>query len=125
MIRVVFDVLIPVVHDRGDALPEALLRIHTNPLQMRLHEIDHRVEMTEERALPGLDVFDRAAPLRRQARGVPALAPDADDESGGAVLEQCHGAPGRCRCDARLCAAVITAPSRRHHRNITSEPMGV
>ncbi|MCC8552552.1 hypothetical protein [Xanthomonas hortorum] len=86
------------VHDRGDVFPEALPDVDTDVLQMRMHERDCLFQMAKERALARLHVFDRAAPLAHRVVGIATLAPDADDESGATVLEQCHrSAPDEVR----------------------------
>ncbi|MCY1550624.1 hypothetical protein D9M68_868910 [compost metagenome] len=74
-----------VVHDRRNALPEALLGIDADLCQVGLHERLHRFEVAEIRPLTTLDVFHRTAPFGRPVLIVTALAPDANDENSGAV----------------------------------------
>ncbi len=107
-----------VADDRRDALPEPLLGIDADADQARLHELDHGLEVAEEGAFARLHVLDRAAPLDVGAVFVAAFAPDADDEGGGAVLEQCHAlalAVRRGPTLARSGHRHITAASPRHH----------
>src|SRR4051794_14208316 len=55
--------------DRGrDPFPEALLRIDAEALEVRLHEVAHRLEMSEEHALRGLNMLDGPSPLGRRMR---------------------------------------------------------
>lgn len=124
--RVVDDVRSPVVHDRGDALPVGRRRgIDADAFQMRLHEIDHRIEMAEERALTGLDVLDRTAPFRARLAVSPRSHQMRTMKASSAILEQCHGARlVDVGAMARLCAARITDPSHRYHRNITAGAAG-
>ena len=112
-----------VVDDRGDALPEALLRIDADAFEVRLHEFAHRIQMAEEDALPGLDMLDRAAPFGDCRAGddspSTALAPDANDEYGGTVFEQRHhDLPVARRTEP---ARSVTAASPLHHTGITDD----
>ncbi|WP_162125954.1 hypothetical protein [Pseudoxanthomonas wuyuanensis] len=90
-----------------------MLRIDADALQVRPDELQHRLQIAEESALPTLDVLYRAAPFGDCGITIATFAPHADDENGGAVFKQGHlGAP----------AADSRATLRRgHHRRITRE----